>query len=311
MLRLMICTTKRPPICRVLACLLVSLALGACAREELSPARQSPPPGPVAKLAAAPSPIRSSPELLALRDPRRIRTGRPRALLVTEIQGQESLFAAMPKDSPDRSRLMHRLAESYVELARAAEADRDAQQSAPDRQAEAARAERIRRAAHSAGARYYTALAQTYPDWCVAPGVEGPVPGAPCAAEAWYFAGYGCEASGQLDCARKAYLQALQAGGLTRFVPYAYLAFGELFIAEAESKPAMWELAYKSFEEVLKFPPPDNRVNGYAFLRLGQIRLRAGDRQGARVLFTTLRSIAAASPGSPAEIAARLLPPDT
>src|SRR5947207_1708009 len=57
----------------------------------------------------------------AQRDERRSRlAARVRALLVTEIQGLESLYAATPKTSPDRPQLVRRLAEDYVELESAA-----------------------------------------------------------------------------------------------------------------------------------------------------------------------------------------------
>ena len=52
------------------------------------------------------------------------RSARQRALLVTEIQGLESLFATTPKNAPDRPQLARRLAEGYVELESAAFRDK-------------------------------------------------------------------------------------------------------------------------------------------------------------------------------------------
>src|SRR5262249_43932324 len=61
----------------------------------------------------------------AQRDERRNRLqARSRQLLVTEIQGLESLFASTPKNAPDRPKLMRRLAEGYVELESAAFRDK-------------------------------------------------------------------------------------------------------------------------------------------------------------------------------------------
>ena len=61
----------------------------------------------------------------AQRDERRNRlAARAAALLVTEIQGLESLFASTPKNAPDRPQLMRRLAEDYVELESAAFRDK-------------------------------------------------------------------------------------------------------------------------------------------------------------------------------------------
>src|SRR6185295_8425818 len=61
----------------------------------------------------------------AQRDERRNRlAARSRQLLVTEIQGLESLFASTPKNAPDRPKLLRRLAEGYVELESAAFRDK-------------------------------------------------------------------------------------------------------------------------------------------------------------------------------------------
>src|SRR6185503_9469202 len=61
----------------------------------------------------------------AQRDERRNRlAARSRQLLVTEIQGLESLFSTTPKNAPDRPKLMRRLAEGYVELESAAFRDK-------------------------------------------------------------------------------------------------------------------------------------------------------------------------------------------
>jgi hypothetical protein len=62
---------------------------------------------------------------IAQRDERRNRlAARSRQLLVTEIQGLESLFSSTPKNAPDRPKLMRRLAEGYVELESAAFRDK-------------------------------------------------------------------------------------------------------------------------------------------------------------------------------------------
>ncbi|MCK6587122.1 MAG: hypothetical protein L6Q76_06005, partial [Polyangiaceae bacterium] len=61
----------------------------------------------------------------AQRDERRNRlAARSRQLLVTEIQGLESLYSSTPKNAPDRPKLMRRLAEGYVELESAAFRDK-------------------------------------------------------------------------------------------------------------------------------------------------------------------------------------------
>src|SRR5687768_1335198 len=62
---------------------------------------------------------------IAQRDERRNRlAARVRAMLVTEVQGMESLSSSTPKASPDRQQLARRLAEDYVELESAAFRDK-------------------------------------------------------------------------------------------------------------------------------------------------------------------------------------------
>src|ERR1700722_13179115 len=61
----------------------------------------------------------------AQRDERRQRMAKKsRQLLVTEIQGLETLFQSTPKSSQDRPKLMRRIAEGYVELESAAFRDK-------------------------------------------------------------------------------------------------------------------------------------------------------------------------------------------
>jgi TolA-binding protein len=276
---------------RPFAALLLPVLLAACAPE---PPPLPPPPASPRPLviAAASFPFPSSPELEALRDPRRAGPQKPRALLVTEIQGLESLFAATPREAPDRPTLVHRLAEEYVELVRAALRDHDE------------RAAKIVVAGRRAAIAYYTRLVNEYPGWCHA-GTSG------CADETRYLAGLEYERAGDLDHARRLYLDVVQNHPASRFAAYAYLAFGELFVPEAEADPSKWPLARQSFEEVIKSPPPDNPLYGYALLRLAQIHARLGHPDEARARRQALRDLAAKSPGwAPAEIPARLLGQD-
>jgi tetratricopeptide (TPR) repeat protein len=148
-------------------------------------------------------------------------------------------------------------------------------------------------------------LTKTDPGWC-APGAGDQQHGQECSDAALYYAGYAYEAAGDLDHARGVYLRLIQSHPDSRFVPYAYLAFGELFGAEAASDPSKWALARQSFEEVLRFPPPDNLLYGYALLRMGEIRQQLGERAEARAAFEKLRARAVESPS--VEIAARLIP---
>ena len=42
------------------------------------------------------------------------------------------------------------------------------------------------------------------------------------------------------------------------------MAFGELFFQEAQGDPSKWDLAAAAYKEVIKYPPPTNKVYGYA-----------------------------------------------
>jgi tetratricopeptide (TPR) repeat protein len=261
----------------------------------------------VAPALAPSSPFRSSPELLALRDPRPRGTARSVSIIMEEIQQIEPVFNVTSKKARERWVYDLPLARLYTELAGTAAADRDAAGSSSERQEEAKKAESIRRAAQDAAARHYARLAETNPGWC-ARRPDHPRPSEECSNGAWYFAGYAYEAAGQLDKARFAYLRVIQSRPDGHFVPYAYLAFGELFGAEAASDPSKWALARQSFAEVLRFPPPDNLLYGYALLRMGEIHRQLGERAEVHAAFENLRERARAGESVAEQIAARLIP---
>ncbi|MEO6418345.1 MAG: hypothetical protein ABIP39_03005, partial [Polyangiaceae bacterium] len=80
----------------------------------------APPPADLKKRDQQMKPTNPS-EGAPERDQRKNRlASRAKALLVTEIQGLESLFRSTPKNAPDRPTLARRLAEDYVELESAA-----------------------------------------------------------------------------------------------------------------------------------------------------------------------------------------------
>jgi len=224
-----------------------------------------PPGAPVALPVAAPG---LKPDMV--RDPRLgARLPRPFALLVAEIQALESLFKVVPPASPDRPKLILRLAEGYAELEAAAAR-------------EPPHARSVTPARHEAIARY-DRLLQEYPSWCGRPNASDPSKGAGCGDEALYYLGLELERDGDVMGARKAYFRVVQSWPLSRFIPGAYLAFGEMFLAESDQDPSKLPLAQQSYLQVLKYPPPDNVVYGYAQLQLGRVHLSKGDRaQAAR-----------------------------
>ena len=177
------------------------------------------------------------------RDPRLARgSQRPRAMLVTEVQSLESLFAATATTSPDRPALMRRLAEVYAELSRS-----------PD--------PRLTANAHRSALKYYELLATEYPKYAQAD-------------EVWYYAGLENELAGNASKARRAYYELIKTSPQSKLIPLAYFAFGEMFNAEAVNDPSKDDLALQAYAEVLKYPPPGNAVYADAQRRVGEVKMR-------------------------------------
>ncbi len=202
---------------------------------------------------------------------------RQRALLITEIQGLERLFRRTPRHSPDRPQLTRRLAETYVELENAAVHDKTAdtikaqdahrrRQTALVRKyrVEAARAKKIINAARRKAIAYYTVMARDYPNYSKID-------------EVLYYLAYEYEQAGDLKNARKVYYDLIQQAPKSPYIPNAYLAFGELFFQEAQTDPTKWDLAAAAYKKVIGYPPPKNKVYGYAHYKLGYVYWNKGD----------------------------------
>src|SRR6188768_161030 len=217
---------------------------------------------------------------LAERDTRQNRLqARARALLITEIQGLERLYKRTPKKSPDRPQLVRRLAEGYVELESAAQRDKIAadiaaqdakrkKQDATKHRHDAAAAEKILGAARKSAIAYYTLMKTDYPDYSKID-------------EVLYYLAYEYEQGGDLKNARATYFELIQKAPKSAYIPNAYLAFGELFFQEAQGDPSKWELSAAAYKEVIKYPPPTNKVYGYARYKLGYVFWNKGEYANA------------------------------
>ena len=206
------------------------------------------PPMPIATTAELPSPPDDAHAPVAAtttlavpaRDPRIAQSRqRARALVVTELQALENLFAATASTSPDRPALMRRLAEDYAELSRAGDGP-------------------LSTSAHRAALKYYELLVSEYPKY---PQVD----------EAWYYAGLEHELAGNLPKARRAYFELIKTSPQSKLIPLAYFAFGEMFYAEAANDPSKDDLALQAYAEVLKYPPPGNVVYAEAQRRVIEV----------------------------------------
>jgi tetratricopeptide (TPR) repeat protein len=207
----------------------------------------------------------------ALRELRGIQVkGRVRQLLVTEIAQLEQLFRATSRNAADRAQLARRLAETYVELENAAIRDKFQAEEKKDA-AGAASATKLVGSARANAIKYYTLLANEYKTY-------------PQLDEVLYFLAYEYEQANKLEDARRVYYQLINEAPKSRYIPNAYLAFGELFFFEAQSDPSKYELAKQSYQKVLEYQPPENKVWGYAQYKLGYVYWNSGEKDLPRAL---------------------------
>jgi tetratricopeptide (TPR) repeat protein len=117
--------------------------------------------------------------------------------------------------------------------------------------------------------------------------------------ESLYRLGRAYERADRLDEARKTYFSLIQKHPTSKRIPYAYLAFGELFSAEAAADPSKLALAEQAYLEVLKHPPPENGAFGYAHHQLARTLVTRSDP--ARALGHAKQAVehASAYPASP------------
>ncbi len=209
---------------------------------------------------------------------------RAKGLLIGEIQGLENLFANTPGNSPDRLQLVRRLAEDYVELENAgftektqAEIKRDELKKtdpggAGRQQAIVNQANTIMLKARQKAIAFYTSVTTDFPNY-------------PQLDEVLYYLAYEYEQGNNADMARKTYYQLIQTRPNSKYIPNAYLAFGELFFNEAQGDPSKWSAAQQAYTKVIGFPPPENKVYGYAWYKLAYVMWNNGDFAGSLSAF--------------------------
>ncbi len=210
-------------------------------------------------------------------------------LLVQEISGLEGLYKTTDLSSPDRPKLLRRLAEDYVELENAAfrektvaEVARDAAKSSSPRESAnqgkvAVARERTMKAARRAAIRYYGTLVDDYSGQPSQNFPQNPPPAYPVLDEVYYYLAYEYEQSGDTVNARRVYLDLITKTPNSKYISNAYLAFGELFFNEAQGDPSKWEPAKQAYQKVISKPPPDNKVYGYAWYKLAYVFWNQGD----------------------------------
>ena len=211
------------------------------------------------------------------------------ALLITEIQQLESLYKSTDLRSKDRPMLLRRMAEDYVELENAAfrekteaEIKRDNFKGSNPREAGKQQAiansrkttmERSRKAAIND----YSLLVTDYSGQPSTNFASNPPPAYPLLDEVYYYLAYEYEQAGDTANARRVYLDLITKTPNSKYIPNAYLAFGELFFNEAMGDPTKWEPAKQAYMKVIAKPPPDNKVYGYAWYKLAYVFWNQGD----------------------------------
>lgn len=240
--------------------------------------RSAPPPQDLKKRDQAKKPPNPGEQMgAAQRDDRTARLkNRQRALLVTEINGLENLFKTTAKNAADRPDIARRLAETYVELEGAAfrekteaEIKRDDLKKknpaeAGKQQAIVNQSQTILNRSRTQAEAYYGVIKNEYPNYRQLD-------------EVLYYLAYEYEQSNDNANARKVYLELINKRPDSKYIPNAYLAFGELFFNEAQGDPAKWDLAQQAYTEVIKFPPEKNKVYGYAWYKIGYVFWNKGE----------------------------------
>jgi len=207
------------------------LACGAPEPAHVEIAQPLPTVTATASATAPPVARVEEPQVSDVRDPRNAH--RSPQLVRTEAQLLDQLLSAMAANAPDRPAVLHRLAEAWVELRKSGEPGAGAKAIA-----------------------YYKDLVTAFPAYAKID-------------EATYYLALENELAGDRTNARRWYFDVLKNSPSSRFVPYAYYAFGEIFYDEAKSDASKWPLAVQSYMEAVKYPSP---ISTAAHCRLDQAR---------------------------------------
>jgi tetratricopeptide (TPR) repeat protein len=181
---------------------------------------------------------------------------------LAELEASENSLRTVPRQSSPWAQRAVALARQYADL------ERVAGSLQRDQSPRAAHALRIERVARAGALRLYSWLDQYHP---TADGFDyGLI----------YLARRNLT-DGNVRLARRLLYDLIRRFPRSKFVPDAYLAFGELFYAEAHTEPSAWSLAEKAYIEVTKYPPPANRMYAYARYKLAYVYINTGDYRRA------------------------------
>jgi TolA-binding protein len=259
-------------------------------------------PRPVAGGRQSSGPPTAAPELQAklvediswIREPRRS-TARSLTLAISDVSQAEELWKKTDKMSAERVTLTRQLADAYVRLEISALAEKARAEGTQDHGL-ADKSQKTAEIARRGAIGYYRIIANEYKNY-------------PSLDEVLYYLAYEYEQAQKFDEARKVYFQLINDRPQSKYIPNAYLAFGELFFVEAQGDPSKLELAKQAYLKVLEYPETTNRVGGYAAARLGQSLAALGDKRGAATSFKNARDYVGRHPDQPGAAALlKLLP---
>lgn len=186
---------------------------------------------------------------VAARDPRN--APRASSLVAVELQNLNKLFAATSASSPDAPLIQRRIAEALVEQ---------------------------RKNGAEPGAKAIAAYEKLVTSFPTVTKMD----------EILYDLGLEYEIAGDMTKARKTYYELIRSSPSSTYVPYAYFAFGEIFLQEAKADPTKLPLAEQAHTEVIKYASsplvPD------ALWRLGQIADAQGNAVKAKTMNAKLRA---------------------
>jgi len=235
--------------------------------------RSAPPPQDLKRREQQKAP--TAPTVTQPRGQNRLQA-RALGLLVTEISGIERLLGGTPVTAPDHVQITRRLAEDYVELESAAfgektraEIQRDSLRktnpaAAGQQQTIVDGRNQIMLSARQKVIETYTTILNQHPQYGLLD-------------EVLYYLAYEYEQSNDLVNARRVYYDLIKKKPNSKYIPNAYLAFGELFFNEAQGDPSKWDFAAQAYTEVIKFPPATSKVYGYAWYKLAYVFWNKGE----------------------------------
>ena len=140
------------------------------------------------------------------------------------------------------------------------------------------RARRRWTASRKAAITYYTMLVDDYSGQPSTTFPTNPPPAYPQLDEVYYYLAYEYEQASDTANARRVYLDLITKTPNSKYIPNAYLAFGELFFNEAHGRSRRSGTRRKqAYIKVIAKPPPENKVYGYAWYKLAYVFWNQGD----------------------------------